>query len=182
LVEAAAELANSRDDFAVYLVGARGGVPYADYARELIARRRLEGRVFLVPETDDVWAFYRAADVFVCTSHMETFSRAVLEAEAFGLPIVSTPVHGVPEQVYWGENALRFGFGDAAGLARELGRVLGDDALRAEMGRQSRAAFDNHLGHDEMLDRYGALILAAARTGPRAVAPYQPAAAARRAA
>ena len=131
LVEAAATLARERDDFACYLVGVRGGIPYAGYVRHLVKRHRLESVVHLIPETDNVWAFYRAADVFVCTSHMETFSRAVLEAEAFGLPIISTPVSGVPEQVVWDANALRFDFGDAAGLARRLGRLCADDDLRA---------------------------------------------------
>jgi glycosyltransferase involved in cell wall biosynthesis/GT2 family glycosyltransferase len=172
LVEAAALLARERADFACYLVGVRPGIPYAEYVRELVRRHRLESVVHMVPETDDVWAFYRAADAFVCTSHTETFSRAVLEAEAFGLPVVSTPVSGVPEQVVWGANALRFEFGDAAGLARQLGRLCTDDMLRAEMGRQSWAMFDTHLDYNEMLDRYAAVILAAARQGPRAETPF----------
>jgi glycosyltransferase involved in cell wall biosynthesis len=167
LVEAAAILARERSDFACHLVGMRDGIPYADYVRQLVQRHRLESVVHLVPETDNVWAFYRAADVFVCTSHMETFSRAVLEAEAFGLPVVSTPVCGVGEQVFWGANALRFEFGDAAGLAARLRRLLADDGLRDEMARQSRAAFDVHLDQEEMLDRYAAVVLAAARQGPR---------------
>ena len=171
LVEAAATLARERDDFACYLVGVRGGIPYAGYVRHLVKRHRLESVVHLIPETDNVWAFYRAADVFVCTSHMETFSRAVLEAEAFGLPVVSTPCCGVGEQVHWGTSALPFPFGDAAELARHLRRLLADDGRRAEMGRQSRAAFDNHLDYGEMLDRYAAVILAAARQGPRSRTP-----------
>ncbi len=167
LVEAAAILASERSDFTCRLVGLREGIPYADYVRQLVARHELQSIVELIPETDDVWPLYRSADAFVCTSHLETFSRAVLEAEAFGLPIVSTPVCGVGEQVFWGANALRFEFGDATGLANQLRRLLNDEPLRKAMGRESRAAFDNHLNHDEMLDRYGAVILAAARTGPR---------------
>jgi len=172
LVEAAAILARDRRDFAVQLVGLRDGLPYADYVRHLISRRGVNDVVQLVPETDDVWAYYRAADAFVCTSHIETFSRAVLEAEAFGLPILSTPVCGVSEQVFWGANALQFDFGDAAGLAKRMRRLLDDPALLETMGRESRAAFDNHLSYDEMLDRYGAVILAATRVGPRAARPF----------
>lgn len=167
LVEAAARLARNRDDFEVHLVGARPGLPYVEYVRHLIERHKLESTVHLVPETDDVWAFLRAADVFACTSYMETYSRAVLEALAFGLPVVSTRCCGADEQLYWGANALPVGFGDAAGLAAHLGRLLADDGMRAEMGRQSRAAFDNHLNYGDMLDRYAAVILSAARTGPR---------------
>ncbi|HEX4607863.1 MAG TPA: glycosyltransferase [Urbifossiella sp.] len=185
LIEAAARLARERTDFACNLVGMRGGIPYADYARELVRRRGLEGIVNLVPETDAVRDYYRAADAFVCTSHMETFSRAVLEAEAFGLPILSTQVYGVPEQVFWGGNALSFDFGDAAGLADRMRDLLASPPLRARMGTESRAAFDLHLNYHEMLDRYAAVVLAAARQGPRAKTPLAPmgeTAAARRAA
>jgi glycosyltransferase involved in cell wall biosynthesis len=178
-------LARERSDFVCHLVGLRDGIPYAEYVREQVRRHRLESVVHLIPETDNVWAFYRSADVFACTSHMETYSRAVLEAEAFGLPVVSTPCCGVSEQVYWGANALQFGFGDAVGLAAQLRRLLDDGELRAMMGRQSRAAFENHVDHEEMLDRYAQVILAAARHGPRSrIAPAHPAAAlpARRAA
>jgi glycosyltransferase involved in cell wall biosynthesis/GT2 family glycosyltransferase len=173
LIEAAAILAQERRDFICELVGLREGLPYADYVRHLIERYKLHDVVRLVPETDAVWSHYRAADVFVCTSHLETFSRAILEAEAFGLPILSTPVSGVSEQVFWNANALRFDFGDAEGLANRMRFVLDEPALVAEMGRQSRAAFDNHQNESEMLDRYGAVILAAARHGPRAALPYE---------
>ncbi|QDU20718.1 glycosyltransferase [Urbifossiella limnaea] len=183
LIEAAARLARERTDFACDLVGLRSGIPYADYCRELVRRHCLDGMVNLVPETDRVTDYLRAADVFVCTSHMETFSRAVLEAEAFGLPILSTPVHGVPEQVFWGANALRFEFGDAAGLAERMREVLANPGLRAKMAAESRAAFDLHLTQNEMLDRYAAVILSAARQGPRARTPLAaPPTAARRAA
>jgi O-antigen biosynthesis protein len=171
LVEAAAILARERRDFACDLVGLRGGIPYADYVRQLVHRHRLDDLVNLVPETDEVWKYYRNADAFVCTSHLETFSRAVLEAEAFGLPILSTPVCGVSEQVFWDANALRFEFGDAAGLAGQMRRLLVEEGLRREMAEESRAAFELHLNQDEMLDRYGAVILAAARRGPRSQLP-----------
>jgi glycosyltransferase involved in cell wall biosynthesis/GT2 family glycosyltransferase len=158
LIEAAAKLAKSRDDFVCLLVGARDTVPYVGYVRELIRRRGLNDIVHLISETDDVWTYYRAADVFVCTSHMETFSRAILEAEAFGLPIVTTPCSGVSEQVFWSFNALRFEIGDAKGLATQLEQVLANDHLRDVMGFCSRAAFEAHLDYEEMLDRYEAVI------------------------
>jgi len=171
LVEAAAILACERQDFFVQIIGLRAGVPYGEYLRGLVQRYQLQPYLELVPETDRIWPYFRAADVFVCTSHIETFSRAILEAEAFALPIVSTPVFGVPEQVFWNFNALEFPFGDAKALARQLRRVLDDEPLRARMAESSRAAIEVHLNAEEMLDRYGAVILSAARTGPRCQRP-----------
>ena len=172
LVEAAAELKRQRDDFVVQIIGLRDGVPYADHLRELVRRHDLGDCVQLVGETDGVWPYFRAADIFVCTSHIETFSRAVLEAEAFGLPILSTPVFGLSEQVFWEFNALQFGTGNATELAVQLGRLLDDPDRREAMGRRSRAAFDAHLSYDEMLDRYETVLLSAARTGPRGRTPH----------
>ncbi len=171
LVEAAALLRRTRSDFVCHLVGARDSVPYTAYVRDLIRRRGLEGVVRLVPETGDVRPHYRSADLFVNCSHLEAYSLSVLEAEAFGLPVVSTPCCGVREQVAWGANALRFPFGDAPALAAHLDRLLADDALRADMGRESRAAFDAHLTHDGMLDQYEAVVLAAAGRAPRTASP-----------
>ncbi|VTS03765.1 glycosyltransferase [Tuwongella immobilis] len=173
LVEAAKRLRDKRDDFSIYLIGARQGLHYSQYVGHLIAHYGLQDHVFLIPETDQIRAFFRSADLFVCTSHMETFSRAVLEAQAYGLPIVSTPCQGVPEQVFWNQHALQFARHDADGLADRLEQLLSNPALRAQFAQESRSAFENHLNYSEMLDRYETVILSVARHGSRArqVAP-----------
>lgn len=160
LIEAAARLARTRRDFQCHLVGMRDAVPYANYVRHLAIRRDIADCVNFVPETGDVFTWYRAADIFVCTSHMETYSRAILEAEIFSLPIVSTRCHGVGEQVIWGENAIPFG--NAKELAERLARLISDPALRSVMGAKSRAVFDAHESYDVMLDNYQAVIQLAA--------------------
>ena len=182
LVEAAAMLARTRTDFAIDIVGLREAIPYGEYVRALVRRRGVGRLVNLVPETDRVRDYLRGAHAFVCTSHMETFSRAILEAEAFGLPILSTPCCGIAEQVFWGANALAFPCGDAAALAERMGQLLADPALRTAMAKQSRAAFELHLNRDEMLDRYDEVIRQAARDGAWQAARSTAALPARRAA
>jgi glycosyltransferase involved in cell wall biosynthesis len=182
LIEAAAILAKTRSDFVVDVVGMRNVVPYAAYIRQLTARRKLDGVVNLVGETNQVADYFHRADVFVCTSYMETFSRSILEAEAYGLPIVTTNCQGIDEQVKWGFNALRFDHGDAPALAAQLARVLDDDRLREGMARRSLALFENHLSYDEMLDRYDLVVRSAVGAAALTRLPPKPAAAARRAA
>ncbi len=161
LVEAAALLRRrGRTDFCVYLVGVRDtSLCYVNYIRALIDREGLHGFVELVPETNDVRPYLRATDVFVCASHVEAFSRSVLEAEAFGLPVVTTPCCGANEQVVWGHNAFRFDFSDSRQLADHLERLLADDELRRRMGQCSRAVYECHLTNEDMLERYERLIL-----------------------
>jgi glycosyltransferase involved in cell wall biosynthesis len=161
LIEAAAELKRrGRDDFLIALVGVRdSNQSYVNFIRTLIERENLHDFVALIPETNDVRPHWRASDVFVCASHVEAFSRSMLEAEAFGLPIVSTPCCGADEQVVWNRNAFRFDFSDSRQLADHLERLLASDSLRIQMGEASRAVYECHLTNDHMLERYERLIL-----------------------
>lgn len=167
LVEAAARLAQTRDDFVFLIVGLRDGVPYGEYVRQLVERRNVSHVVRLVAETREVQPYFQAADLFVHASHLEAYSLAILEAEAYGLPIVATPCVGVDEQVVWGWNALRFARDDADGLAAVLGPLLDDSHRRQQMARQSRAMFELHLSDKEMIDRYESLLVTVAQQGHR---------------
>ena len=137
LVEAGALLRRrGRHDFFVDLVGVRDScnacLCYTNHIRAIMDREGLHDCIRLIPETGDVRPYLRSADIFVCASRVEAFSRSMLEAEAFGLPVLSTPCCGVNEQVVWGQNALRFEMGDSRQLADHLERLLADDALGCE--------------------------------------------------
>ena len=159
LVEAAALVPGLE----VQLVGCREGLPYLGYVRALAAARGVSDRIDFVPETPDVWPYLRAADAFVCCSHVEAYSLSVLEGLAFGLPVVSTPCGGLNEQVAWGVNALRFDFDDHHTLAAHLGRLMADGPLRADMSREARAGFDLLPTAANVVDRYAGVIAAAVR-------------------
>ena len=79
------------------MVGGREGL-YLDSLRHDLALRHL-ANVEIVPEVDDPFAYYGAADVFVCSSFEEAFPRVLLEAAIFELPIATTDVNGVPEML-----------------------------------------------------------------------------------
>ena len=57
---------------------------------------------------------------------------------AAGLPIVSTPVAGIPEAVVDGETGYLVEPGDRAALADRLARLAADPHLRARMGAAGR--------------------------------------------
>jgi O-antigen biosynthesis protein len=122
-------------------------------------RRR---RVETVAETDDVGRYLLAADAFVCTSRVESYPRVILEAMAFGLPIVTTPVFGIREQVREGVNGLFYEPGDTVTLARHLTAIVGDDALRARLAANALPSLDALTGFDEMVERYARIFVEAA--------------------
>lgn len=111
------------------------------YDHDLAAFLRQLGRPNLrvLPETEAVYDYYGAADLFVCSSYEESFPRVVLEAMAFELPLVSTRVHGIPEMARADREALLVAPGDSAALASALARVLGNPDLARKLSAAARA-------------------------------------------
>ncbi len=73
---------------------------------------------------------FRMASIFCLPSYAEGFPMAVLDAWAYGLPVVTTPVGGIPDIVIDGENGLLFSPGDVETLVTQLNRLIEDADLR----------------------------------------------------
>lgn len=86
----------------------------------------------------------RQADLYVLPSYHEGLPVSILEAMAYQLPIISTPVGGIPEIVRHQENGLLVRPGDVKGLAAAIGTLTEHPELRAGMGRKSREAAAPH--------------------------------------
>lgn len=103
----------------------------------------------IVPETGEVYPYYGAADLFACSSYEESFPRVILEAMAFGVPIASSGVHGIPEMTRADREALLVAPGDSAALADGLRRLLAsptESRALAEAARSRVAAeFDSRV-------------------------------------
>jgi O-antigen biosynthesis protein len=104
------------------MVGARPGI-YLDLLKRDLARLGLKN-VTLVTETREVFDFFVASDMFVCTSYEESFPRVVMEAMGFGTPIVSTDVHGIAELIGQRQDGYLFKAGDVDGLVRMMHTCL----------------------------------------------------------
>jgi glycosyltransferase involved in cell wall biosynthesis len=81
----------------LFLVGGYGGMePYCNHLLQLIGEKKatniiLSGHVHL----NELVAYYRLADVFVCVSEHEGFCVPLLESMHFGVPIVALDSTGV---------------------------------------------------------------------------------------
>jgi Glycosyltransferase len=86
-------------------------------------------------------AILSSADVFMLPSRRENQPVAILEAMAAGLPVVSTSVGAIPEQVEHGRSGILVPAGDAQQLSGALETLLESQALRLEMGRRGKQIF-----------------------------------------
>jgi glycosyltransferase involved in cell wall biosynthesis len=111
-----------RGKFRFIMVGARAGI-YLDLLKRDLARLGLPN-VTLIPETSDVFDFFVAADLFVCTSYEESFPRVVMEAMAFRTPIVSTNVHGIADLIGQRQDGYLVPPGDPVALSQMMWTCL----------------------------------------------------------
>ncbi|MDP2451577.1 MAG: glycosyltransferase family 4 protein [Polaromonas sp.] len=126
-------------DVVLAVVGNPGQIPV--FERQAQAEG-VAGRVFFLGSLQDVAPAYRAADCLVHPTLEDTFAMVVLEAMAHGLPVVvsSAAYCGISSLLSHGAEALLLDDPqDAAKLAGTLKQVLGDEALRQQLGNQARA-------------------------------------------
>lgn len=81
----------------------------------------------------DKW--FKESKIFCLPSYAEGFSMAVLDAFAYGLPVITTPVGGIPDVAKDGDNMLLFNSGDIKALAKQLDLLMNDKALRDKLSR-----------------------------------------------
>lgn len=113
----------------------------------------LGDRVTFCGFVDDIHRFLAAVDVVVLPSLVEGFGYLLAEAGAAGKPCVAYRASSVPEVVDDGKTALLAGYGDDAGFAVHLRRLLTDRRLREQMGAAARRdTFERH-GVDTMVAR-----------------------------
>jgi glycosyltransferase involved in cell wall biosynthesis len=85
----------------------------------------------------------RQATIYVLPSYAEGLPMSVIEALAFGLPVVSTPVGGIPEAVSEGVEGFLVAPGSVDMLAARLAQLLSNPELRKQMGDRARRKAEN---------------------------------------
>ncbi len=86
-----------------------------------------------------------SADAYVLPSYSEGLPISILEAMSYGLPIIATPVGGIPEIVHEGDNGVLVTPGDQRALAAAIDTLRGDATRRYAMGERAAAIAQAHL-------------------------------------
>jgi glycosyltransferase involved in cell wall biosynthesis len=140
LIRACAELEAQQVDFHCTIVGIGN---LEQRLRNLIRELGLESRVDLVGPQSQEWIRDRLlhSDVFIlaCVTDLsgdrDGVPVSIMEAMAMGVPVISTPVSGIPELVRDGETGLLVPERDAKELAAAVVRLQNDGGLRSRLVR-----------------------------------------------
>jgi glycosyltransferase involved in cell wall biosynthesis len=111
-------------------------------------------RLGVVPH-DEMPALYAAADVVVHPAVWpEPLSQSLLDAAAFGKPVVASRVGGTPEVVIDGETGILVPPRDSDALAKALAALLRDEGQRARLGAKAAATVRTRFSADATVSAF----------------------------
>lgn len=87
---------------------------------------------------DRLYRWFQDAAFLILPSYIEGLPIVFMEAGAFGLPVIGTPVGAVPDMLAHERNALLVQPGDVPGLADAIARLATSPAERRRLGMQLR--------------------------------------------
>jgi glycosyltransferase involved in cell wall biosynthesis len=119
--------------------------------------RPLGDRFVFLGDRDDVPDLLASFEVFAYPSHFEGLCVAVIEAQAAGVPVVATPVGGIPENVVEGESGIVVPPGDPDALAAAISRLLDDPDLARALAERARPRVLERYTRERMVERTLAL-------------------------
>lgn len=128
LIRAFAKIAKKYPDWNVVLAGNGEVEKGRAISKELGIANQVEFLGWVSGEQKD--KAFRESMIFCLPSYAEGFPMAVLDAWAYGLPVITTPVGGIPDVAKDGENMLLFNPGDIDALAHQLEKMIFDENLR----------------------------------------------------
>jgi len=135
------------------------GDPVPDEIRDAIES---EKGVYRVGFTSQVELYYLVMDIFALPTHREGFPNTVLEAQAAGLPVVTTVATGAVDSIDDGVTGLLIPVGDADKLAAAALSLLSDPMRMKLMGQLGRERilrrFRNETVWEALASLYRALL------------------------
>lgn len=105
--------------------------------------------------TNDVAHYLKQSDIYILPSEDEGLPMAILEAMRAFLPIVSTPVGGIPEMIEDGYNGMLIE-PSKEGVLKFIEKIGDTDWI--QMGQNARKVFEEKFTIEKMVDDYSRIL------------------------
>jgi len=132
LIAAMSSIASRQLDVKLMIVGSG---PLEKNLKTKVKNLKLEDKILFLGSVanDEVPKYLAVADVFVRPSLAEGLGNSFLEAMAAGVPIVGTPVGGIPDFLADGQTGLFCEVKNPASIAQKITQILDDEILRQKI-------------------------------------------------
>lgn len=140
LLEAIKVLQESKIPYSLRIIGKPTEESYFEALKDYINKNSLKVEFLGFLEKDEIEKIYSETDIFVFPSLLEGYGMVLIEAQTYGLPIVSFDNSAMPYSVLDGENGYTVPTGDYLKFADAIKKLIEDRELRTKM---SDKAFEN---------------------------------------
>jgi len=127
LAKAAISISAKRKDIAFVWVGPDEGK--AEEVKELIKPYKNMHYLGAIYGKKNIAEMYQASNIYVLPSYREGLPLTLFEAMASGLPIVASPVNGVPYEMKEPDNGFFVSYGDIENLEKNIIKLIDNSRL-----------------------------------------------------
>lgn len=129
-------LPNNWSNETFYFIGGIKNEAYYNEVKKIIIDNHLSDSIKLIEYTSQIFYWYRGLDIIVLPSEREGVPRTLIEAQAFGLPVIGFDTIGVRESLK--NNISGFLVSNFQELTEKLKLLIRDKRLRIEMGEAGK--------------------------------------------
>lgn len=142
LLKAFGKIAKIHPDWKIAFAGnpyLKEGINELEDGKDIARRLNIESQVewFGWVSGDEKERVFNESSIYCLASDGEGFPMGVLDAWAYGLPCVVTPVGGLTDIVIDGKNGLVFSVGNVDMLAEKLDLMISDSQCREQIAQES---------------------------------------------
>lgn len=127
-----------KDESVHYLIAGVGN--QMEPLKQLAESLGVADRVHLLGRRRDIPELFLASDIFCFPSKREGLGLASLEAMSFGLPLLTSNVHGINDYSIDGVTGYKCAPSDAEGFAEGIKKLIAEPETRRNMGEYNKDA------------------------------------------
>ncbi len=160
LAKVAINISKKRKDIAFVWVGPDEGK--AEEVQKMIESHKNMQYLGPIRGKDKIAEMYQAADVYVLPSYREGLPLTLFEAMASGLPIVASPVNGIPFEMKQPENGFFAKYGNIKQIKEKILKILDDKELSDKISKNNMKKAKNYdwdLISEKYIKEYSKLIV-----------------------
>lgn len=136
------------------IIGYETEAGYMEKMNQTIHIYSLKKYINILDFTDKIAQYYQNSDVFLLASKAESFPIVVLESLSYGLPVISTNVGGVSEQIKNGLNGFLIENFKIEDMAEKIKYLIDNREVGEVYGANSYEYFNNNFTENEMMRKY----------------------------
>ena len=125
-----------------------------DELKTLVFKYGLQDRIKFLGFREDIPEILLSMDGYICASHTEGFSNAILEAMASGLPIIATNVGGNSEIITNEITGLLFKPKDKNGIINTMIKIMENNPLSEKLSKEALKTVNEKYSTKKMVESY----------------------------